>query len=246
MTVTPESFERALAVVFGTKSDYANLDAFESLDERELRSAYRRKAMHFHPDRAEVLGLDERALGELFKRLHGAYGLLSRVKIDSSLRASISLHRPVTWPADTGDGRRFYRGRMPETKLRFAQFLYYNGLVDWRSIIDALTWQRRVRPKVGDIGRAYEFLDHSGIISIIMETKIAELFGDVALRLGMVSRHQLDVMIGKQRSLNYPIGRYFLEKGIFSTYDVDTLIRKNRQHNSRYARAHGSSTTFRN
>ena len=237
MTVAPETVERALELVFGAKSSYANLSAFKSLDERALRSAYHQKAMHFHPDRAEVLGLDEKALGELFKRLHGAYGLLNRVKVDNSLLVRTSFHRPTTRPTETETHGRFYRGGMPKTRLRFAQFLYYSGLIDWQSMINALTWQRTVRPKVGDIGRAYKYFDHSEVLTVIRETERSELFGIAALRLGIVNRHQLNVMIGKQLSLNCPIGRYFLEEGMFSQSDVDTLLARNRRHNCRYNRA---------
>ncbi|MBU8913574.1 MAG: J domain-containing protein [Spirochaetales bacterium] len=237
MTVSPETVEKALELVFGAQSDYASLNAFKSLDEKVLRSAYRRKAMHFHPDRAEVLGLDARALGELFKRLHGAYGLLNRVKVDKSLRVSTAVHRSATRPADTETCGRFYRGGMPTTRLRFVQFLYYSGLIDWQTMISALTWQRTVRPKVGDIGRAYKYFGHSEVLTVIRGTERSELFGIAALRLGIVNRHQLNVMIGKQLSLNYPIGRYFLEEGIFSQSDVDALLARNRRHNCRYNRA---------
>ncbi len=222
--VTPDIVAKALKLVFGSKSKYADLRSLRRLDRGVLKSAYREKAMYFHPDRAQVLGLDENILSELFKRLHGAYRLLNRVLVDESLLA------PATEPAHSV-GRRYFHGRVPEKKLRFAQFLYYNGLIDWQSMIDAVTWQMQVRPKIGEIGRVYQFFDHSGILSIIRERERTELFGGAALRLGMVNLFQLNAMVGKQRSLNYPIGRFFLEKGIFSSRDMETLLLRSKHHN---------------
>ena len=255
MTVTPQIVEKALHLVFGSASRFADLQMVSSLDERTLKSAFREKAMHFHPDRAEVLGLDESKLSELFKRLHGAYRLLNHVVADDSVIQSATVRRsekqtgPQTGPGPAGPGpdrqqgrrsdtrsktapnRMYYHGRTPEMPLKFAQFLYYNGVIDWQSMIDAVTWQLNVRPKIGEIGRAYRFFDHSGVISVIREKDRSEFFGGAALRLGMVNRFQLNAMIGKQKSLNYPIGRYFLENGILSNCDLDTLLQKCRQHN---------------
>ncbi len=231
VTVTPEIVEKALKLVFGSKSNYADLGMMKSLDQRILKSAFREKVMHFHPDRAGVLGLDEGVLDELFKRLHGAYRLLNSIVVDKSVLVHGTVRRPAPRRAHTAPSRTFYRGRTPETKLKFAQFLYYNGVIDWQSMIDAVTWQLNVRPKIGEIGRAYKFFDHSGVISVIREKKRAEFFGGAALRMGMVSRFQLNAMIGKQKSLNYPIGRYFLEKGVFSSRDLETLLDRSRRHN---------------
>ena len=240
VTVTPWIVKKALNLVFGSKSEYADLNMVKMLDERILKSAFREKAMYFHPDRAEVLGLDAGVLDELFKRLSGAYRLLKHVVLDQSVRANPSVRRYPSRPArptprrtNPTHGPTFYRGRMPETKMKFGQFLYYYGVIDWQSMIDALTWQRSVRPKIGEMGRTFNFFDHSGVISIIREKQNTEFFGDTAMRMGMVSRFQLNAMIGKQKSLNYPIGLYFLKKGVLSSSELDSLLNKNRQHNFR-------------
>ena len=237
MTVTPQTVEKALHLVFGSESGLADLQMVKSLDEGILKSAFREKAMHFHPDRAGVLGLDENMLNELFKRLHGAYRLLNRVVVDESVLLSTAVENPenrTETPRKPAPDRMYYRGRTPDTKLKFAQFLYYSGVIDWQSMIDSVTWQLNVRPKIGEIGRAYRFFDHSGVISVIREKDRSEFFGGAALRMGMVSRFQLNAMIGKQKSLNYPIGRYFLENGVLSGNDIDTLLQKCRQHNYRH------------
>ena len=124
-----------------------------------------------------------------------------------------------------------YRGVMPKRPLRFAQYLYYAGVIDWQMMIDAITWQMHVRPKIGEIGRAYHFFDYHGVGDIIKAREVGELFGSTALRIGRVNRFQLNAMVGKQLKHNLPIGRYFLEKGLLGQVELSTLLERNRRHN---------------
>ena len=101
-------------------------------------------------------------------------------------------------------------------------------------MIDAITWQHRVRPKVGEIGRSYRFLDFDAVSRILRVSPRGELFGSTAMKLGVLDRRQLSVMLGKQYQLNYPIGRYFLEKDILSRPEIDHLLVQHRRHNSRF------------
>jgi hypothetical protein len=121
---------------------------------------------------------------------------------------------------------------VPNSELRFAQFLYYNRVIDWKTMIEAVTWQYRVRPKVGEIGRSYNFIDFKGVSDVLRRSPRGELFGNTALRLGVLDIRQLRVMLGKQHQLNYPIGRYFIEQEILSAPEVEHLIAINKRHNA--------------
>jgi hypothetical protein len=160
-------------------------------------------------------------------------------------RQPASRQRPAgTWGDINGNGRHsqrrshaprgkgIYRGVLPKRPLRFAQFLYYAGVIDWQMMIDAITWQMHVRPKIGEIGRAYHFFDYHGVGDIIRAREVGELFGSTALRIGRVNRFQLNAMVGKQLKHNLPIGRYFLEKGLLGQVELSTLLERNRRHNS--------------
>ena len=128
-------------------------------------------------------------------------------------------------------GRRYYHGRVPQGRLRFAQFLYYHQVIDWQTMIDAVTWQYRVRPRLGEIGRSYKFLDFDAVSRVLRNSPRGELFGNTAMRLGLLDRRQLYVVLGKQHQLNFPIGRYFLESGILSRPEIDHLLVQNKRHN---------------
>lgn len=267
-TVTPKLVHNALRIVFGESSPYADgVSALATLSQNEVAAWFRKRALELHPDRAGTLGIAPDRLEKAFKRLHGAYRLLSRLLEDEALRNRVieadrtrpanrssglwtprepeprERHRhdaPVArarasdaQPAES-EGRRFYRGRVPQSELRFAQFLYYNRVIDWRTMIDALTWQHRVRPKVGEIGRSYKFLDFDAVSRILRVSPRGELFGSTAMKLGVLDRRQLYVMLGKQHQLNYPIGRYFLEQDILSKPEIDHLLLQHRRHNTTF------------
>ncbi|MFW5743893.1 MAG: J domain-containing protein [Spirochaetota bacterium] len=267
-TITPKLVHNALRIVFGEDSPYSQrLSALSSLSQSEVAAWFRRRALDLHPDRAGTLGIPPDRLEKAFKRLHGAYRLLSRLVEDEALRNRvIEADRPAAvrrtsglWTprepeprerhrhdaaaarsdlrrthAEESDARRYYRGRVPQSELRFAQFLYYNRVIDWKTMIDALTWQHRVRPKVGEIGRSYKFLDFEAVSRILRVSPRGELFGSTAMKLGVLDRRQLYVMLGKQHQLNYPIGRYFLEEDILSKPEIEHLLAQHRRHNSAF------------
>lgn len=267
-TITPKLVHNALRIVFGESSPYSDgLSALATLSQSEVAAWFRRRALELHPDRAGTLGIPPDRLEKAFKRLHGAYRLLSRLIEDEALRDRVleaernatgrrspglwtprqpeprerhrresATSRPQGEERETrgSDGRRFYQGRVPRSELRFAQFLYYNRVIDWRTMIDALTWQHRVRPKVGEIGRSYKFLDFDAVSKILRVSPRGELFGSTAMKLGVIDRRQLYVMLGKQHQLNYPIGRYFLEQDLLSRPEIDHLLVQHRRHNSTY------------
>lgn len=266
--ITPQITRNALAIVLGDDDRFAlDLSALATLSQSEVASCFRRRALELHPDRAGALGVAPERLERAFKRLHGAYRVLSRLVeddvlrrrvIEADLRSSGPRGRPDIWtprasaaerPArpdrakpharpfsadGSTDPPRFYNGRVPDGELRFAQFLYYNRVIDWKTMIDAITWQHRVRPKVGEIGRSYRFLDFDAVKRVLRVSPRGELFGSTAMRLGLLDKRQLYVVLGKQYQLNYPIGRYFLEHDILSRPEIDHLLDQNRRHNTRF------------
>jgi hypothetical protein len=251
-SITADVARRALRVIYGTASiDAIDLSVLAELDQRELSVRFRARAFELHPDRALTLGHEPERLNDAFRQLHGAYRVLGAVVEDPALKATLAQRSPRQSdvrpsgrqrcrPAADVDARRspeeqrFYPGTVPESPLRFAQFLYYQRVIDWKTMIDALTWQFRVRPKVGEIGRSYHFLDFDSVSSVLRESRRGELFGTTALKMGLLDRRQLSVMLGKQYLLNYPIGRYFTEHGMLSTHEVDRLLDENRRHNRAY------------
>ena len=56
---------------------------------------------------------------------------------------------------------------MPKTEMRFAQFLYYSKKIDWNTFVQALSWQWKNRPRLGEIAVEKGYLKHADIITIL-------------------------------------------------------------------------------
>lgn len=64
-------------VIIGTGSPWAILGVRQGASTGEIRAAYKRMAIKFHPSSARNAGKDQTALGEQFKQVLAAYTLLT-------------------------------------------------------------------------------------------------------------------------------------------------------------------------
>lgn len=103
----------------------------------ELRTAFRRRALELHPDRAAALGRDAAALSEEFRALCEAFEALEPVACDEERAA------PAERP------RRRAAGTLPPRPLRFAEYLYYAGRISWADLAEAIAWQRHAGRRIG-------------------------------------------------------------------------------------------------
>jgi hypothetical protein len=88
-----------------------------------------------------------------------------------------------------------------------------------------------VRPKIGEIGLRCKYLDFDSILYIIRNARIGEEFGKTALRIGVLSQSQLNILLGHQRRLGFPIGRFFIESGLLTAAELERFLRKKAKHN---------------
>ena len=98
-------------------------------------------------------------------------------------------------------------------------------------MIDAIVWQRMQRPPIGEIARQWNMLTEDDIQKILKERSFNEKFGAHALRKGYISAFQLLALVGRQRSLQRPIGEYFIEHGMLTVPQLDLLIEQTKRHN---------------
>jgi len=106
----------------------------------ELRSAFRRRALELHPDRAAALGRDATALGEEFRTLCTAFEALASRAVDGS---------PSERPQERVRPARPAAGSLPPRPLRFAEYLYYAGRITWTDLAEAIAWQRHAGRRIG-------------------------------------------------------------------------------------------------
>ena len=233
----PEVFD-ACGLLFGPKVEIS-LDFLKYLDLSGLRSAYRKKALETHPDRAKALGRDEAKMSDRFREVTLAYERLIPIVNNKGavpLRRKSSVEKNNKRTNARRQAKRdfselFYTKEVPKRELLLGQFLYYTGLISWPTLIKAITWQRRQRPLIGQIALGWEMISRNEIQRILMRRNLRGKFGERAIRLGYLSRFQLMALLGKQRNLQCPIGEFFVDEGILPLQDMEIMVERQKIHN---------------
>jgi hypothetical protein len=230
----PRELERALDLLFG-----ANRPRNSGIEEfrREVRDAFRRRALETHPDRAQALGRSESSLADEFRRIFEAYQFLSREEAPPAPRpvAQRPRERASRPPRD-----HLSRAPLPQRTLLFAEFLYYSGRASWRNLVEAVAWQRRQRPSIGRIAVEWGHLSDDEVREILDRRRrdgAEEPFGEYARRQGFLSGGQLLALLGRQRRLQRRIGQFFVEIGIVGEQEIPTLDADLSRHNARWRRS---------
>jgi hypothetical protein len=230
----------ACHVLFGPHIRVSS-DFIHSLNPEGLRSAFKKKALETHPDRAWVLKQDIAQLNERFKMVSEAYSRLSSIldKIPDPRQNSARTRGANVKSLKTNSGKgfasHFYSGQMPQWHLLLGRFLYYSGQISWDTLIKAITWQRLQRPVIGQLAFKTGILDCDGIERIIRLRKIGERFGECALRLGFLNSSQLKILLKRQAGMQQPIGTYFIEKGFLTPAALANTLKRQRIHNLQVA-----------
>jgi hypothetical protein len=268
-TTSSELFQ-ACETIFGPEVN-VSIEFLEYLQPIGIKTAYRKRALETHPDRAKALGSFDRDLKTEFIDVQQAYeklilfvetnngSALSAPFFDdfktrqappyqSSGKSSYTSSNQNTRqhkgrqkksPHDPKYSNKkhkshpdhFYTGNVPKGSLMIGQFLYYSGLISWRTLIEAICWQRRQRPQIGQIAIAWGLISSQDVIRILTDRTLSEKFGECALRIGYISNFQQTALVGKQRQLQRPLGEYFITGGILSAADIINIANKQQLHN---------------
>lgn len=259
--ITLEDVLRAGRVLYGP-AFVADAPSWRST----LKATYRRRAMETHPDRARSLGRPERELAREFEAVADAYRLLSFVGVAPLPRVArgpaaprqpraqrpraaerVRVRTPEPPPPRPAPQARAGAPRvrvgvrpqdLPRRRLRFAEYLYYSGRVDWNELVEAIAWQRAQRPAVGRIAVEFGFLDQVDVAVILERRRNAASsgipFGEWAVREGFLTQFQLLAVLGQQLRLQRPIGQFFVERGILEPDDIEAVRRRILRHNARF------------
>ena len=221
-----------------------SIDVLRHLYPSELKAAYRKKALETHPDRSKTRGEIETDMNKCFIEVALAYETLSSIiKGDKAfiLADKKGLQRKSKEKNIRPINRKnlsdhFYKGRLPKRRLLIGQFLYYSGLISWRTLIDAIIWQKRQRPPIGQIALKWGILSSYDIKRILTgrnkERSYKEKFGEYAWRKGYITSFEHMALLGKQRRLQCHIGEYFIEQRIIGAREIERMIKKLWIHNT--------------
>ena len=229
---------KACKVLFGPEVE-VSVDFLTYLQPEGLKSAYRKRALETHPDRSNTTQKEKCHLNELFVEVNSAYRKLQPLVTGNAFyelekqqkkAPSNGRHREEK---DRNFSYSFNANNIPKRRLKIGQFLYYSGLISWQTLIDAIVWQRRHRPRIGEIAVQWNMLSEMDVQRILEQKGLNEKFGERALFLGYLNRYELMALLGKQRNLNFPIGEYFVRHGILRTKDIEYMVQQHLVHNKK-------------
>ncbi len=201
----------------------------------EVKRAFRRLALVTHPDTAAAgPGADAARFVEAL----WAYELLTEFLRRRSSEAAVGPAPAAAWPASprpaAGSQPVYHRGPVPQRRLRFAEFLYYSGFVSWRSMVDSMVWQRGGRPKFGEIARQFRVLTPEDLLAVLRSKHLYEPTGQAASRLHLLSAEEVTAVLRRQRAIQKPIGKYFLETQQMSRDQLVRSLVALYRHNGRF------------
>ena len=240
---------QACRILFGP--DLAVSEQFlSSLTNGVLKQAYRKRALATHPDRAGHLPKGAQAeRTRLFREASDSYQKLCRYL--NVKAGGARAHRIVTpseahfWKAaakdrtwtDQGNGpfRVYSPDKAPHWPLRTGEYLYFSGIVDWRALIAALVWQRHQRETVGEIASRWGWLSETDVLFLLCDRRHGERIGEILMRHRLVSPFQLAMLLRHQANTQKPLGKYFIEQGMFSEPELTRYLNDLSRHNALYA-----------
>lgn len=235
-----------------------NGSLLESLQPSDVTGAYRRRALETHPDR--FFGADERfrsICSQRFIAVREAYTTLSaylRIRQEKVFRfpedsrpesahfrkkEPSGRHHPKTdSPSRPAPGEGFssayWQMGPPQRSLRLAEFLYYSGVVPWSVWIEGIVWQRKQRPRVGEIAQRWRWLTEAQIRMFLRNRWRGERFGETLLRHHIINPFQLRVLLSHQQKAQRPIGGFFVDNGFLTEDDIRRHLERQRSHNLRF------------
>jgi hypothetical protein len=220
-----------------------------SLENPALKRAYRKRALATHPDRFVHLGGNQPARHvQMFREVNEAYQKLTRyVGLRSNANRSHHIitepelqfwrkSREKVWtPPTPENGERIYDpSRVPGWQVRTGEYLYFSGVVSWKALISSLVWQRNQREALGEIASRWGWLSEHEILALLADRKRGERVGDVLLRHGLVTPFQLAMLLRHQGKTQKPLGRYFIEQGHCSDFELLRYLDDLKNHNLRW------------
>jgi len=202
-----------------------------------VKNAYRSRAWECHPDACGEDGEQVRRT-ELFRRSAEAYklldGYLKARKPGPKPRHSRPHKKTFTslTPAQRTAGEQFYAGPFPTIELKLGLYLYYRGAVSYQEVVRALVWQRDLRPPLGDFAQQWGWLNEADVSAILSATEIVGSFGERAVAIGLLTQSQLNLILLHQRSMQQPIGRYFVSRSLLTEAALRRHLRDLARHNA--------------
>jgi len=237
----------ACRVLFGSDLQLSR-DFLYYIQPSGVKTAYRQRAKETHPDRlvgAEPHEYEQQT--ELFRGVSEAYQLLQSFTADPIKRLwspadqqagfesrSHTPSRPSWRQAEPEAQSSDENYELPRRHLELGLYLYYRGIISYSEMIEALVWQRRQRPVLGDLAERWGWLSAEDVKRINSYHGRRGRFGTRAVELGYLTQFQVQVLLRYQRQLQKRYGQYFVEQGRMTNAEIEAWLREQYHHNQYY------------
>jgi len=229
------------------------------LQQKELKSAYRRCALATHPDRFLAHGnYSQKHTMELFVEVSQAYEKLNsylhqRTLPPSSIFSSSRSKSPwgakgFSWQDHRRPDHRQYDSKwkkpftypgqgkysevtLPGWRLKLGEYLLYSRIISWDDLISALIWQKNCRPKVGEIALRWRWLSPRQLHQFLRIKLRGEKTGEVLLRYGQITSFQQAMLLRYQSDCQPLIGQYFVHTGLMDQIKIRQHLKNLVHHN---------------
>lgn len=234
----------ACRTLFGTQVQLSQ-DFLYYLQPSGAKSAFRNQAKAHHPDaHAGSSSQVRKQQTERFREIRQAYDLITDFLNKRHLRSrSAPKKKPSQAPQQRSrSSATAHRKQKPHTRkanaipaipLEFGMYSFYKGKVTYQQLIEALVWQRRQRPTLGALARKWGWLSDDKVEQVVAHRGNSMRFGNKAIELGYLKRHQVDALLRHQRSLQKRIGSYFVEKGLLTEAEAEQISQNLKNHNNK-------------
>jgi len=246
----PEIFA-ALQLLLASEEQHC-IEVLDSMQESEIKKAYRKKALLTHPDRFATRSTEYQKLcSQQFIEVNNAYETLitylraksrgfnfTRDTAEKNWSSNVCNKHPRQ-PYSSEDRfershhnftRTFWQKDVPRRGLRFGEFLYYSGMIDWRVLTKALEWQSKHRPRLGEIAQKWRWVDEPQITRLIKNGQ-GKLIGELMLIHNLINPFQLKVLLRQQDKIKKPIGQYFVQQRLMTEGEIQRILYRLRKHN---------------
>lgn len=230
---------RACRTLFGPDLQL-NRNFLHYLQPSGVRSAYRKQAKELHPDRFAIAAAEvQLKQHHLFQDLNQAHQTIQQfLKLrqrDKVVLRPASPEPPARpKPRHNTQPRHDQNSYLPPYPLQFGLFLHYLGIIPFKSLISAITWQRRQRPTIGNIARRWGWLNDDQLQQILSCRGYPQRFGERAVKLGLLTSLQVRTLLFHQRTRQRQLGEFFVEQNFFDEETLQHLLQQLAEHNRKH------------
>jgi hypothetical protein len=143
--------------------------------------------------------------------------------------------RESSYKKPKDQSHRYYEGLMPTIALKTGLFLYYSGKISYEQLIEALAWQRTMRPPIGELAVQWNWLHKSFIEIVLKDVARGGQFGERAVSMGLLKESQVKVLLRHQLFMQKPVGHYFVTNKILTSAEIKESLLIMSIHNKLFA-----------